>query len=204
MKQSTALGCLLALCAATSFALAQQGPQRLRVPEDMILPFYARINLDDTLTEIYHDDTWAAIVFYYDPAKVPDASNLLTFDFRGTTDGSFDMTMSGFLLWDPEAGAPSQMNLHGNGAVPVWFVSWPALQTAVADRILTMPELEALEPLEGTATEYSEEVHPYAHIALKAQGRLDEDGRRFQFHAEGMVSPPLSCCYGKQVRIRIW
>ena len=202
MKQSTALGCLLALCAATSFALAQQGPQRLRVPEDMILPFYARINLDDTGTEIYHDDTWAAIVFFYDPATVPEDSNLLTWDFKGGS-GS-DMTVSGFLLWDPEAGPPSQMNLHGNGAVPVWFVSWPALQMAVADWMLTRPELEALQPLKGTATEYSEEVHPYAHIALNAQGRLDEDGRRFQFHAEGNASLPLDCCYGQQVRIRIW
>ena len=199
MKRQTLLGVLLALCAATSTSLAQQGTVRLSVPGDGPFPAYARIDH----TVIYHDDTWAAIVFYCNPEDVPIAPepfNLLDFfDFRIMTgEVQVPMTVSGFLLWDSEAMAPTQSNLHGNGAVSVWFVSWPELKTAIADETLTVPELKTLLSLKkGTAAVYIEELHPSLHITINAQGRLDGGGR-FQFHATGTRA-------GLQViRIRIW
>ena len=210
MKRQTLFGVLLAMCTATSMSLAQQGPDRLRVPEDMLMPYYARIAVDPTGTEIYHDDTWAAIVFYYNPEHIPNAPddpskpfNLLGFfDFRLLTgEVQVPMTVSGFWLWDSEAMAvgegPSQSNIHGNGAVSVWFVSWPELEDAVTDGELTVPELKSLPSLKkGTATVYNEELQPSAHITINALGQFDGGGR-FQFHATGTASRVL-------IRIRIW
>ena len=182
-------------------SLAQQGMVRLSVPRDTPAPlYYARIAADSTGTEIWHDDTLAAIVFYCDPGQVPQDFNLL--GFYATDPVEIPMTVSGFILWDSEAmaamEAPRLINLHGDGAVPVWFVRWPELQVAIADGELTVPELETLTSLkQGTAAVYDEELLPLKHITMNAEGRL-EDGRRFQFHATGTRA-------GRQVvRIRIW
>jgi hypothetical protein len=219
MKRKTVLGVLLALCAATSISLAQQGTVRLTVPGDMAFPAYARIGQDPTGTEIYHDDTWAAIVFYYNPEDIPNAPvdpnapndppkpfNLLSFyDFRILSgEVQVPMTVSGFLLWDSKAEAPTQVNFHGNGAVSVWFVSWTELQGAITDGELTVPELETLPSLKkGTAAVYNEELQPLKHITINAMGQFDGGGR-FQFHVTGTGIPPADCCSGQQVRIRLW
>jgi hypothetical protein len=207
MKRQTILGALFALCATTSMSLAQPGMVHLSIPRDTPAPlYYARIGADSTGTEIYHDDTWAAIVFYCNPEDIPDGFNLL--GFYATDPVEIPMTVSGFILWDPEAlaamEAPRLINLHGDGAVPVWFVSWPELQRAIADGILTVQELAGLAPIKkGTATVYNEELLPLKHITIDAEGRL-EDGRRFQFHVSLTGVPPADCCSGRQVRIRIW
>ena len=175
-------------------SLAQQGTVRLRLPEDMAFPAYARIAQDASGTEIYHDDTWVAIVFYCNPEDIPTAAepfNLLDFyDFRVLTgEVQVPMTVSGFLLWDSEAMAPSHCNLHGNGAVSVWFVSWPELQGAIIDDgKLTVPELKTLLSLKkGTAAVYNEELLSLAHITINAQGQFDGGGQ-FQFHAMGTIA----------------
>jgi len=94
--------------------------------------------------------------------------------------------------------APRLISLHGDGAVSVWFVSWPELRDAIGDDILTVPELKTLTSIDkGTPTVYNEVLLPLQHITMNAEGRL-EDGRRFQFHATGTRA-------GRQVvRIRIW
>ena len=204
MKRLTILGALFAFCAATSMSLAQQGMVRLSIPADTPAPmYYARIGMDASDTEIYHDGTWAAIVFYCNPTDIPSDFNLL--GFYATEPVEIPMTVSGFILWEPEAlaawEAPRLISLHGNGAVPVWFVHWPELQGAIADGILTVPELAALTPLkQGTATVYNEELLPLKHITMNAQGRF-ADGTRFQFHA---VRTPAALPGMQVVRIRIW
>ena len=200
MKRQTILGALFALCAATSMLLAQQGMVRLSIPADMpALPYYARIWADSTGTEIWHDDTWAAIVFYSNPADIPQDFNLLGFF---ATEPVETTTVSGLMLVDLEAMAagegPRVINVHGDGAVPVWFMRWPELQGVIADLVLTVPELEGLTSLKhGTATMYNEELLPGKHITMNAQGRF-ADGKRFQFHAVGTLAGP------QVVRIRIW
>ncbi len=206
MKKQSLLGALLLLCTATSMSLAQQGMVRLSIPADMpALPYYARIASDGTGTypgtEIYHDGTWAAIVFYCNPADIRAGFNLLDFYAFGEST-VVTTTVSGFMLVDPEAMAagegPRAINLHGDGAVPVWFVRWPELQDAIADGVLTVPELQGLKSLkQGLATVYNEELLPMKHITISSQGLL-ADGTRFQFHAMGTAA-------GLQVvRIRMW
>ncbi len=212
MKRKTLVAILLAVCVTMPLALAQQGPIKFRIPDDLRLPFYARIAGTTPMVsqEIYHNDEWAAIVFYYDPASVPSDFNLLQFyDFNNFPPGqNLPMTVAGFVLWDRDAMAAFQPwfqeEIHGLGAVPVWFVSWPELRDdAIGDGVLTVAELESLGSLrKGAAAIYQEVLHPLKHITINAEGLL-EDGKSFQFHAAGSADHPPDCCYGNNVIIRI-
>jgi hypothetical protein len=211
----------IALMALTLMAAGMPGrtapaATRLDVPEDTPgYPFYARINR----AELYHTDDWAAIAFYRNTASVPPDFNLLDFfDFSvWATDTSDQLTVDGFEIWDelpPAHLAPLVTKSRGLGAVPVWFTSWPELQGAVADDVLTITELASLESLRiGSATFYAENLHPTAppglggaqqgHISIDAHGYLD-DGTRFQFQT---VARGLSADLGvpddiKHIRIR--
>ena len=153
------------------------------VRTEAVIPYYARIGYE----ELYHNDEWAAIVFYRLPDCVPDDFNLLEFyDFAGAF--GCEPTTDGFLIWagEPWVSAPIQMELHGLGDVPVWFMTWPDLQVAIADGSLTMPELEAIPSLLiGSASFYNETLHPAAVVPMinyVAHGLL-ADGRSFQVHA---------------------
>jgi hypothetical protein len=78
---------------------------------------------------------------------------------------------------------------QGLGAVPVWFVSWPEMERAVADDVLTIGELESLPSLlKGSAGYYREVIHPTespapgpGSIEFTARGEL-EGGGAFRVH----------------------
>jgi hypothetical protein len=156
----------------------------VRTPGGGDLPFYARVEPGF----VVHTGDWAAIIFYRPPECVPADFNLLdVYDF----DYAFDCgppTTDGFIIWSGEPGLsnPIQIKLWGLGAVPVWFVSWPELEAALGDGVLTMPELEAMASLLiGSASFYTETLHPdgvkVPMINYVALGMLD-DGRSFQVH----------------------
>jgi hypothetical protein len=79
--------------------------------------------------------------------------------------------------------------------VPIWFVAWPALEAAVADDLLTLPEIAAMPSLRvGSASSFQMSQHPGAmrpqglgngKIEMVARGLL-EDGRSFQFQVREM------------------
>jgi hypothetical protein len=148
------------------------------------LPAYARIERGFTI----HTAEWAAIVFYRPTECVPDDFNLLDFFDLNALDCT-PQTAEGFAIWsgEPYLTPPIQWHLHGLGAVPVWFVSWPELEAAMADDSLTIVELEGLPSLmTGSASFYSETLHPYdpswtrnSMIEYEAHGLL-MDGRSFK------------------------
>jgi hypothetical protein len=184
---------------------------RLETPEENQAPFYARVGrtiIAGVLSEdIYHDEKWAAIAFYRSPECVPSDFNLLDF-FDFTPDPVFGLrvfgcpvTVEGFELWWNGPGideAPFHTRLSGLGAVPVWFVSYPALREAIADNVLTIGELGAMPSLrKGWATHFSETLNPFPAakvtvIALEAQG-VTEDGASFVFHAAASGHDPVCC-----------
>ena len=158
------------------------------------VPFYARITTIGEPDQVFHDNEWAAIVFYRPPSCVPKDFNLLAFfDFPGPSGpGAFGCnppTTTGFNLWHNGPGidaAPYLSVTHGLGAVPVWFVGWPALQAAVGDGVLTMAELEALPAgsrLIGSASHFDQVLQPHDAAVVPmtqfvARGSL-YDGRSF-------------------------
>ena len=183
------------LLTMTTVATAAPASAAVRLEDGGDVPFYARITTIGTPDQIFHDEAWAAIVFYRPPECVPDDFNLLAFfDFPGPAGpGAFGCnptTTEGFNLWHNGPGvdaAPFLAVTRGLGAVPVWFIRWPVLRDAVADGVLTMRDLEALPSdsrLIGSADYFRQVLRPHdaAPVPMTlfvAEGSL-EDGRSFR------------------------
>jgi hypothetical protein len=128
--------------------------------EDPGPPYYARIRSGF----VVHTDQHAAIVFYRQPSCVPPGFNLLNL-FNPPAAFSCTLTVEGFEVFDPgprpPGTVPKQVKTFGLGTVPVWFVSWAELQTAMADGVLTVSELLALPSLQVVlAGSFRETLHP--------------------------------------------
>lgn len=190
---------LMTVFAATAMAilaaLPVNGQVRTEIPgEDPGPPFYARVERQAVHTEIVpHTDEWAAVVFYRNPACVPADFNLM--DLFHVPNAFFcGLTIDGFEIWrngpPPIDPAPMMAEFNGLGAVPIWFVSWPELQAAVADDTLTMTELSAMDSLiVGSATNFHETLHPTGgaknpKLIMTASGTLS-DGRTFRLQHSG-------------------
>lgn len=181
MKKQMLLTLLLGIAAFSTSPV--QAAVRVEVPPAPGIPAYARTDI------IPHDEEWAAIVFYRDPGCVPDSFNLL--DLMDIP-AAFEcpLTVAAFEIWKhgPAVDAgPILAVLHGLGAVPVWFVSWPDLQEEIKDGVLTIEDLRGVNSLQkGEATFFAERLHPVetsnGNYNVVAHGFL-EDGRSFNYEA---------------------
>ena len=155
-------------------------------------PFYMRLEP----TFVPHTEDWAAIIFYREPQCVPDEFNLLDFFDPPPRPFFCPLTVQGFNIWK-NGRTPIHSELHGLGAVPVWFIHWPELGAAMEDGELFMWELEELvstNGVKGLASFYQETLPPYeihpgepAFERGKVLGKLEivargttEDGQSFQ------------------------
>ena len=161
----------------------------VRIERGGDVPFYARFQRG----YIYHTDDWAVFVFYRPPTCVRSDFNLLDFFDIPAAFGCTPPTTAGFEIWEHGLDLTSWPRLaetEGLGAVPVWFINWTALQAAIDDDVLTIGELESLNPLVGSASSYHETLNLLPQklkliaIAFNAKGTL-EDGRSFQLTATG-------------------
>jgi len=131
------------------------------------------------------------VVFYHDPAAIPADSNLLGLDPRAWSD---PLLMDGFLVFaDQNFTVPTHQELHGS-ATPIWFVETAALEAIAADGVVTLAELEGLNPVKGITTRYVETVHfiggtavPFAEV--QSTGVL-EDGSTYSMHLTEAWLPP--------------
>jgi hypothetical protein len=155
------------------------------------VPFYARITSIGSPPQIFHDGALAVVVFYRPPGCVPVDFDILTFFHFPSPmgPGAFGCnppTTKGFNVWRNGPGldpAPTLAVTTGVGAVPVWFVAWPNLETALADGKLPMGELASLPRLEGTASSFGQVLRPHGTndvpmTSFVASGTLT-DGRSF-------------------------
>jgi len=151
------------------------------------VPADARIELVDGVPLVHNDGQWAAITFYRDPETVPADFNLLDF-FDAPRAFDSPLTVEGFEIWrnGPSAGdqSPIQVVSYGLGAVPIWFVDWSELQTAMVGG-LTVGELASLPSLKrGSAVYFKETLHPYQEgrqtkTEIVARGTLGDSGSFF-------------------------
>jgi hypothetical protein len=133
------------------------------------------------------DGGWVGIVFTRAPECVPSGFNLLDqFDIPRAFGCA--LTIEGE-AWrrNPSDLIPFQIHARGTGAVPIYFVAEAELQTAIADDVLTIGELQSLPSLLiGSASFLESVVHNstqaanHGHETLVAHGQL-EDQRSFQF-----------------------
>jgi hypothetical protein len=133
---------------------------------DSQFPFYARAEPpSETGGFAYRTDEWAAVVFYRQPACVPQSFNLFEFyDIPGAF--ACTPTTEGHALHIEPLGMtpPKESHLSGN-AVPIWFVPWHgAFEQAVDAGVLTVAQLSAMPGLrKGVATHYQENLATVAN-----------------------------------------
>jgi hypothetical protein len=159
-------------------------------------PFYTDTGrLEDGSPYFFHDDQWAAFVFLRDPGCVPSNFNLLN---QIDVPAAFGcpLTVDGHAILK-EAGdqVPVQVNMHGLGAVPVWFVRLSEIQAILAGNTLTVNQLLASPSLrKGLAYLYEEVDLPGVYrpqgegngsIEVTASGSL-ADGTSFQLEWRDM------------------
>jgi hypothetical protein len=162
--------------------------------EDPGPPFYTLIER----SFLPHTDEWAPIVFVRDPVCIPADFNLL--DQLAVPDAfQCQSFVEGHVTYKngppPIDFVPWQVSMRGSGAVPIWFVSWPALEAAIADDRLTIAELLSMPSLrKGTATMFEMTQQPgvmrpqgagNGKIEIVARGSL-EDGTSFSLEVREM------------------
>ncbi|MGB3713697.1 MAG: hypothetical protein WA996_04630 [Candidatus Promineifilaceae bacterium] len=160
---------------------AHNAMANVRFENDGQVPFYARLERGDVL----HDDDWAVIVFYRPPDCIPDDFNLLDFFDVPAVFDCQPATTDGFEIWKngppPIDEAPIHTRLQGRGAVPVWFVDWAELHSAMSDDAVTITDLIGMSRLTGSAAYFSETLHPTGGannsvLNYVASGSLDGGG----------------------------
>lgn len=167
----------------------ERGMVRVTVPNpDPGIPAYARAF--PGLNQFFHDGEWLAIPFYRSPDAIPEEFNLLDFFHFPSEQGpgafATPILTSGFYLIEPNAplGTFPLVAVSTGTSIPIWFVKWTDYQAAMVDNKVTISELEAMNPIKGLASSFSEALKPRvdAHlVVINAKGALD-DGRSFNLH----------------------
>ena len=160
-------------------------PAQVRVDSQQV-PFYARI--------VTGTGEWTPVIFYRPVDCIPENFNLLRFFDAPRAFGCGPMTVDSFAIWPTGPGldpAPMHSRNLGLGAVPIWFVRTEDYLAARADGVLTIGELEALDPLMGHARLFTETLHPSPPaetnlLLVNATGTL-QDGRSFRLHITHQV-----------------
>ena len=195
----------LAGCNGSSSPVAVEQPDGLeaasvvfKVPEESAgPPYYSPLQPGF----FPNDGEWGAVPFERELGCVPGDHNLLLlFDFVPAFPGGpprpflCPLTVEGHEHWQHGPGidpAPRQTQFRGLGAVPIVFAEWDEIQTAIADGVLTLPELLALpSAMVGVGSFYKETdilgiSGPHGAgkgmYKISASGSLP-DGRSFRFH----------------------
>ncbi len=162
-------------------------------------PFYARVG--PLLDQFFVKEGWLVIPFFRSPACIaPDFNLMEVFDVPSAF--SCELMVNGFGII--EADAPQgtfPIIVHSSGtSVPFWFVPWKEFQDIAKDGVVTIVDIEALNPLKGNADKFKELLRPrmeYNHVQINASGNL-EDGRKFAFHVTHVGDQT------KSIGLKIW
>ena len=169
------------------------GARSLFRVESPMFPFYARVEPPTDVGGFgYHDDDWAAIVFYRDPSCIPAGFNLFQFyDFNfGDVFGCTSLVDGFSLHVEPDGVTPPKVSSLSGTAVAIWFVPWDdEFQQAIEAEALTVAELENMDGLvKGVATHFREvlgsvQFHPQPKINIAASGYIlsESGGGSFQY-----------------------
>lgn len=120
-------------------------------------PFYARIAVLGPDILLMESNGTVVIPMMKQVECIDPEFNLL--DLYHVPNGFFcPLTLSGRGLIEPNApmGTFPAIAYGAGSDMPVWFVESGPLASAMADGVLTLPELQALNPKKGVASRYEE------------------------------------------------
>ncbi len=162
-------------------------------------PFYARVG--PLLDQFFVKDGWLVIPFFRNPACIaPDFNLMEVFDVPRAF--SCELMVHGFGIIEADASQGTfPIIVHTSGTeVPFWFVPWKQFQDIAKDGVVTIVDIEALNPLKGNADKFKELLRPRMenhHVQINASGIL-EDGRKFAFHVTHVGDQT------KSIGLKIW
>ncbi len=163
------------------------------------LPMWARMAAGaPNVIPTTNDQEYGVIIFYVtDPSIIPDDWNFYPGNWLAPQVFSLDEQFipyeaSNWFL--PGYGVPHHYILEGKGDVILWIITYDQVLQLLANQSITIPELEALDPLVGHATSYNEVLRPYGGGApifggeFNAHGTL-EGGGKFRYTRHTKVKP---------------
>ncbi|WP_291779580.1 hypothetical protein [Cecembia sp.] len=166
-------------------------------------PFYARIAVLGPDVLLMESNGTVVIPMMRQVECIDPEFNLL--DLYHVPNGFFcPLTLSGRGLIEPNAPMGTfPVIAYGAGSdMPVWFVESGPLASAMADGVLTLPELEALNPKKAVASRYEEYNKPRSEedylLVIESEGSISGTNQRFEYKV-------ISKTKAKQdVELRIW
>lgn len=151
--------------------------------EDAGIPVYARVG--PILNQYFVTEGRLVIPFYRDPDCIRDDFNFLTYYDPPTAFGC-DLTVKGSFVIEKEAGEGEfPIMAHTMGTrVPIWIVDWAEFQRLMEKESVTLPEIEALNPVKGIAQRYEEYLSPRMNeheVIIEAMGTITGTDQQFTF-----------------------
>ena len=166
-------------------------------------PFYARIAVLGPDILLMESNGTVVIPMMRQVECIDPEFNLL--DLYHVPNGFFcPLTLVGRGLIEPNAPLGTFPAIaYGEGTnMPVWFVDSGPLANAMVDGVLTLPELEALNPKKGVASRYEEFNKPRTEegylLVIESEGTIPGTNQRFEYKV-------ISRTKARQdVELRIW
>lgn len=151
--------------------------------EDPGIPIYARVG--PILNQFLVTESQLVIPFYRDPDCIPESFNLLSYYDPPTAFGC-ELTIEGKFVIENDANEgdfPIMVQTEGV-QVPVWIVDWVEFQDLMENESVTLPQIEALNPIKGIAQQYEEYLSPRMNeheVIIEAGGTIQGTDQQFTF-----------------------
>lgn len=151
--------------------------------EDPGIPIYSRVG--PILNQFFIAEDRLVIPFYRNPDCIRDDFNFLNYYDPPAAFGC-DLTVEGkFVIEQDAEQGQFPIMVHTNGVqVPIWIVEWSEFQALMENESVTLPEIEALNPVKGVAQQFEEYLSPRIdehEVIIEASGIVTETGRDFSF-----------------------
>ncbi|MDZ7757758.1 hypothetical protein [Rhodohalobacter sp.] len=172
--------------AAMSFEELMEDPNNSTIlfpDEDPGIPIYARVG--PILNQFFVTDGHLVIPFYRDPECIRDDFNFLSYYDPPVAFGC-ELTVEGKFVIESDAEQGTfPIMAHTEGTqVPVWIVDWAGFQALLETESVTIPDIEALNPIKGVAQQYEEYLSPRMNeheVIIEAEGTIPGTDQQFTF-----------------------
>lgn len=151
--------------------------------DDPGIPIYARVG--PILNQFFVSEGQLVIPFYRAPECISDTFNFLSYYDPPAAFGC-ELTVEGEFVIEADAEQGSfPIMAHTVGSqVPVWIVDWSEFQNLLESESVTLPDIEALNPIKGVAQKYEEYLSPRMdkhEVIIEATGIIPETDQQFTF-----------------------
>ncbi len=173
--------------ARLSFEQYMEDPDNMTIlfpDQDPGIPIYARVG--PILNQFFVTENLLVIPFYRDTDCIREDFNFLDYYDPPVAFGC-ELNVEGKFVIENDAEEGSfPIMAHTQGTqVSLWIVDWHEFQALLENESVTLPELEALNPVKAVAQQYEEYLSPRFHeheVVIEAQGIILNSDQQFTFN----------------------